>query len=76
MLIVSDVINLWLLTLHVIVVTSVLVMLKRVKEFVLVTVLHSHSTLITVSSVKAAGSGHFIKTGIFYTGMKDIYVES
>lgn len=57
-----DVLNLSLLNLHVIAVPSALVMLKRVKMSELVTVLHSHSTLIIVSSAKAAE--HVISQGL------------
>lgn len=49
-----DVLNLSLVASHVIAVPSALVMLKGVKISGFVTVLHLYSTLITVSSDKAA----------------------
>lgn len=49
-----DVLNLSLVTLHVIAVPSALVMLKRVKMSGLVTTLNLHSTFFTVSCAKEA----------------------
>ncbi len=49
-----DVLNLSLITLHFIAVPSAVVMLNGVKMSGLVTMLHLHRTLITVSCAKAA----------------------